>query len=271
MTAIDYSTRYVVAEAVPNRNAKTVAKFIFRLMLRFGAPEEIITDRASVFTGDVLKEYLAIHDTLHLPSSPYHPQTNGLCERVHGTLGAIITKMTEGCPPKWDEFLPAAVFIVNARTHQTTGFSPFSLVYGFQPRLPGDIFPPCIFSTQDPAEVAMLTRTELNRLGQSRALALAKSREQQRAHLASHSQPDRVFQVGDFVKLKNFTKKKFEFRWTGPFIIDRIGENNVYYLMKPNGDLLHHPYNAVHLAPWSQYDSSYRASGGGSNVGAQPN
>jgi hypothetical protein len=27
--------------------------------------------------------------------------------------------------------------------------------------------------------------------------------------------------------------------------------HNAYYLMKPNGDLLSHPYNGTHLAPWN--------------------
>jgi transposase InsO family protein len=260
ITAIDYTTRYVVAEAVPNRNAQTVARFLFRLMLRFGAPEEIITDRASVFMSEVVREYLAIHATQHFPSTPFHPQTNGMVERMHGVLGSLITKMSTGSASKWDEFLPAAVFLLNSRTHTTTGFSPFSLVYGFQPRLPGDVFPPCIYNTHDPNEISLMTATELHRLNQNRALSLQRSREQQEAYVRTHEGRNcQTFEVGEFVRLKNFYKTKFQFRHTGPFIVDRIGANNYYYLVKANGDPLPNPYNGAHLMPWA-------APGGGGTV-----
>jgi hypothetical protein len=175
-----------------------------------------------------------------------------MVERVHGVLGNLITKMSMGSPSKWDEFLPSATFILNARTHNVTGYTPFSLVYGFQPRLPGDIFPPCIFDTRDPDDISLLTSTELNRLGQNRALALQRSREQQDEYLRSREGQEAVtFSVGEYVKLKNFAKTKFQFRHNGPFIVDRIGANNYYYLMRANGDLLPHPYNGAHLLPWS--------------------
>ena len=253
ITAMDYTTRYTVAEAVPDRTAKTAAKFLFRLMLRFGAPEEIITDRANVFTGDLLLEFLAIHDTVGLPSTPYHPNTNGLVERMHRVLGDLITKMSEGSPSRWDEFVPSAVFLLNARSHSVTGFSPFQLVYGFQPRLPGDIFPPCIFDTNNPEDVSLFTLSELNRLGQNRLLSLSRSREQQEEYLRSRQgQTARIFEVGEYVKLKNFTRSKFEYRSIGPYIVDRVGPNNVYYLMDARTGASHsNPINGVHLAPWS--------------------
>jgi hypothetical protein len=251
ITAMDYTTRYFVAEAVPDRTAKTAARFLFNLMLRFGAPEEIISDRGSCFMAQTLQEYLAIHTTQHLPSTPYHPQTNGLVERSHAVLGSILTKMTRGTQEKWDEFVPSAVFIMNARKHTVTGFSPFSLVYGFQPRLPGDVFPPCIYNTRDPNDISLLTNRELTRLGQNRLLSLQRSQEQAQAYIASQPETaSRTFVVGEFVKIKNFTKKKFEFKWKGPFIIDRIGPNNVYYLMNPAGAILKNPVNGIHLAPY---------------------
>jgi hypothetical protein len=48
ITCMDYATRFVVAKPVHRRNSKTVAEFLFyEIFMKFGAPVEIITDRAS--------------------------------------------------------------------------------------------------------------------------------------------------------------------------------------------------------------------------------
>jgi hypothetical protein len=218
-------------------------------MLTFGAPYEIITDRANCFSAEIMAEYLQLQQTNHFPSTPYHPQTNGMVERVNGVLGNILTKLTLGTREKWDEFLPSAVFIINARKHSTTGFSPFFLAYGLHPRLPGDIFPPAVYSKSS-SDVEMQTHRELTRLGQYRALALKQSQNHAAEYAKTNGSKEKTFVVGEYVSLKNFAKMKFQFRRTGPFIVDRIGPHNTYYLMQPNGELLSNPYNGRDLEPW---------------------
>jgi hypothetical protein len=234
IVAVDHATRLLVAEASKDRTARTVALFLFQLMIKYGAPQEIITDRANCFLGDVMKEYLAIQSINHFPTTSYHARTNGMVERVNGVLGSIITKMTLGTREKWEKFVEPAAFILNARKHSTTGFSPFFLTYGLNPRLPGDVFPPCTYSKKNDNDISSATHRELTRLSQYRALT------------SEYVQ----FQIGEFVKLKNFTKKKFEFGWNGPFIIQGIGPHNTYYLKKADGTLLDHPQNGIHLATW---------------------
>ena len=105
ITAICHATKWTVAQAVPDRSTKTVAKFLFQLMLKFGAPTKIITDRASSFLSRALQDYLDLLSIHHYPSTPYHPQTNGAVERMHGVLEPILEKMAGPLVVKWDEFL----------------------------------------------------------------------------------------------------------------------------------------------------------------------
>ena len=156
--------------------------------------------------------------------------------------------MTFGTRERWDEFVQAAVFNLNARKHDVTGFAPFYLVYGFNPRLPGDIFPPCIYSTSE-SDVSLQTTRELTRLGQHRALALKRSQKNAQAY-AKNSGDHRTFKIGEFVKLKNHTKLKLQFKWKGPFIIYGIGPHNTYYLKRADGSELKNPQNGLSLAPW---------------------
>ena len=62
--------------------------------------------------------------------------------------------------------------------------------------------------------------------------------------------PDYYFKPGDWVKKKNFTKKKFEYDWTGPYMIHRIGFPGTYWIMKPDGTLSDSTVNQSDLAPF---------------------
>jgi transposase InsO family protein len=79
LTAIDHSTNWEIAKAVPKAaEIKAVATFIYEeIVMKFACPDEIITDRGSNFLAGTLKEYLQMQEIKHLKSSAYHPRTNG--------------------------------------------------------------------------------------------------------------------------------------------------------------------------------------------------
>ena len=70
--------------------------------------------------------------------APYHPECNGVVERMHGTLGSMLTKAsTLGLD--WVGQLPFALFALRSAPNKDTLFSPFQLVYGHRVRTPLDI------------------------------------------------------------------------------------------------------------------------------------
>ena len=55
LVAVDHCTNWVVAKATTNAEANTVAEFLYReIVLQFGAPTEILSDRGAQFTSEVL-------------------------------------------------------------------------------------------------------------------------------------------------------------------------------------------------------------------------
>ena len=238
-----------------------VVKFLNHdILMNFGCPFEIITDRASSFLSEALQEFESVQRIRHLASTPYHPQTNGMVERMHAMIGHAITTLSEGQPKRWDEFLDQAVFAIRVRTHSVTKFSPFYLLYGVQPRLPGDTGPPresmAPLDELEQREARLeFTARELDELGLDRAAAYHRSvaqaeRIRNRIQVDPDS-PDYYFSIGDMVKMKHHSKEKFEFSWKGPYQVVQLGHPGTYWLMTPRGNWLDSTVNQNNLAPFT--------------------
>lgn len=129
--ATDYLTRYAESRALPSATAADVAKFFVEsIVLRHGAPEVLITDRGAAFVSQLMAEILRLSNTHHRKTTAYHPQTNGLTERLNKTMADMISMYVDVEHRTWDDILPYVTFAYNTATQETTGFSPFRLVHG---------------------------------------------------------------------------------------------------------------------------------------------
>ncbi|UYV69523.1 hypothetical protein LAZ67_6003897 [Cordylochernes scorpioides] len=128
----DYLTRFAVTKALPTGEAKEAAKFLMEyVVLNHGAPREIITDRRRVFQSKLIEELTnQCSLSIHRFTTAYHPQTNGLTERLNKTLANMMAKYVSVEQKDWDAILPCATFAYNTAKQDTTGFTPFKLIHG---------------------------------------------------------------------------------------------------------------------------------------------
>ena len=110
-----------------------------KIVLRHGTPESIITDRGKCFLADITQKVWKKLGINHKTTSGCHPQTNGQVERMNHTLAMMISMYITDEQTNWDEPLPFICFAYNTARQESTGFSPFFLLYGREPNLPVDI------------------------------------------------------------------------------------------------------------------------------------
>uniref|UniRef100_A0AAQ4PFW0 Integrase catalytic domain-containing protein n=1 Tax=Gasterosteus aculeatus aculeatus TaxID=481459 RepID=A0AAQ4PFW0_GASAC len=105
LVLVDYATRY--PEAVPLRNisAKSVAQALFQVISRVGIPKEILTDQGTSFMSRTLRELYGLLGIKSIRTSVYHPQTDGLVERMNKTLKSMIRKFISDLEHNWDHWL----------------------------------------------------------------------------------------------------------------------------------------------------------------------
>lgn len=139
LTVCDYGTRYPEAFPLKTTTSKDVAEALLDHFSRMGIPEEILTDRGSNFTSQLIQELYHMLGIRSIRTSAYHPQTDGMVERFNGTLKTGIRKFIMDHGRDWDKALPYILFAYREAPHSTTGFSPFELMLGRTPKGPLDV------------------------------------------------------------------------------------------------------------------------------------
>ena len=238
LVVCDYATRYPEAFPLKSIDAETVAEKLVELMSRVGVPDEILTDQGSNFTSQLLAGIYGLLHVKGIKTSPYHPQTDGLVERFNGTLKNMLRRCTSKNPRDWDILLPYLLFSYREVPQESTGFSPFELLFGRAVRGPLDILKESWEGKGDYSEDVITYVIEMrSRLEEMSVLAqenLKKSQVKQKTWYDRRAR-DRVFKEGDKVLvLLPSSTHKLSAEWQGPYqVVRRMGAVN--YEIKVGG------------------------------------
>ncbi len=125
LTMIDYFSKWAEAYSLPNHKAETVADCIVkRWIAHHGIPVRIHSDNAPEFRGHVitqLKKMLSMKGTF---TTPYRPQSNGLCERMNQTIENIIKCTVREDRANWDKSLDLVMIAYRATPQTRQGSHP---------------------------------------------------------------------------------------------------------------------------------------------------
>ena len=138
LTAICMSSKWPEAIPLKSTTARAVAAGMMEMFSRTGIPLQLLTDQGSQFVGSLVAHLCRDLHIDKVKTAPYHPECNGVVERMHGTLGAMLTKASV-LGMDWVGQLPFALFALRSSPNRDTQFSPFQLVYGHRVRTPLDI------------------------------------------------------------------------------------------------------------------------------------
>ncbi|CAF4882560.1 unnamed protein product, partial [Rotaria magnacalcarata] len=114
LVLIDLFSKFVVTKPVPDNTSTTAARFLlYDVFMIYGVPLEIITDNA-----------------------------NGQCERRNATLVPNLIAPSNHSRSNWDEKLLPTTYNYNTTRHDSTGYTPFELMFARSPRFMFDFISP---------------------------------------------------------------------------------------------------------------------------------
>lgn len=86
VVAVDPFSKFVLLKPLADKRAETVAAFLRNTIIStFGPPAILATDNGNEFK-QVVDEVASMFETLHIRSSPYHSEANGIAERYIQTI-----------------------------------------------------------------------------------------------------------------------------------------------------------------------------------------
>jgi hypothetical protein len=137
LVCTDSVTKWVEEKSLFKATEKSVVEFIYEdIFTYFSVPHEIVTDQGTQFTLNMMKEIIEKYGIKHRKSSPYHPQANGKVESTKKIMEAILTKTIQLHHRDWADRLPEALWVYQTTWRNTTGHTPYELVYMKQVILP---------------------------------------------------------------------------------------------------------------------------------------
>ena len=141
LVIVDHFTKWTEAVAIPDQEAKTVAKaFVDTFVSRFGAPLQVYTDQGSNFESCLFKEMCDLFGIEKTRTTSLRPQANGLVERFNRTLTSMLSMYTQENQAVWDKYLQQVLMAYRSSTHKSTNVSPNKMVFGREVVLPVEAY-----------------------------------------------------------------------------------------------------------------------------------
>ena len=239
----DHLTRFSQAYVTVNQQAATAARvFVREFVNNYGWPTKILTDQGQTFNGKLFTALCKEAKILKLRTSPYHPQTNGQPERFNSMLMTMLGTLPEDKKINWQDWVSTLCHAYNCTVTKVTGYSPYFLMFGHQPRIPVDKVIDVTFPKTNRSTMKQYVQTLQRRL--EWAFKIAKEHiDKEVGHRKLYY--DRKVHCMDIipgdivlVRQKVFgTQHKIEDRWELPVykVLEQCGDSLLYKVQKIGG------------------------------------
>jgi hypothetical protein len=150
LVLVDYFSKWAEAWSLPNHTAQTVADCVVtEFVCRFGTMLQLHTDQGREFESELFSSMCELLGVEKTRTTPYHPNSDGLSERVNQTLGVMLRAVCQE-DREWDEKIPFLMAAYRASWHETIRSSPNKMMLGRNVYMPVDITAGVVSNMREP-------------------------------------------------------------------------------------------------------------------------
>ena len=273
VTAVDYLSKYCEMRPLREKSAKEVAKFIYEdLICRSGCSEYHITDQGREFVNSTNRHLLELCGMKQRITSSYHPQANGLSERMNRSSQESLAKSLTD-EKDWVEMIPTIALPHRSSMNASTRVSPLEMILGHKPMVPVNIhmkYPTDEELGRDLTRIEVeeiehecleyniqqMKRVKEAAIGRAKVnIANAQTRYKRNYDKRFANKED--FKVGDRVLLENQINKnrkgsKRAERFSGPYEIIEISDVGNCTLRHEEGEIKKRKHPLAHLKLYNE-------------------
>ena len=245
ITALDVFSRYLFAYPVTDASAISTAKVLIDIMTRHTyLPTTLITDKGTAFTSRVVEEVTKILGITLKCATTKHPQTISKLERTHASLKGNLKMASGEYRCQWHKYLPLAVLNYNTTYHSSLGCEPSIMFHGRVPynildhRLGLNPNPKVIPTTDFAEELQSRTQILIDKTKKNFMQSYLKYKDyyDRKARAAPLEQGDSCFILKPLADHPGSKIPFREFRWIGPYVIEKVLPNANYIVRKLNSN-----------------------------------
>ena len=165
MIIVDCFGKYLVSIPLPDKETTTSARAILdHWFWTFGIPERVLSDRGKEFRSKLWDAMCELLDVERVNTTPWHPEGDGQSEKSVQQIKKMIRAHVDEDQENWDVGIAQLCHSYNTSVHETTGFTPFYIMFGRESVIPLDLMFPNRIDLARPArtETKTITRAELD-------------------------------------------------------------------------------------------------------------
>ncbi|XP_071695193.1 uncharacterized protein [Rutidosis leptorrhynchoides] len=143
VVAIDYFTKWVEAKALVTITSRRIRNFFWEdIVCSYGIPNEIFSENRTQFEGEPFRSWCQDLNSKQSFTSVAHPQANGQCKVTNWDIVKGIKERLGLYGKEWVDDLPSVLWAHQTIHKNSTGETPFILVYGTEAIIPAEILVP---------------------------------------------------------------------------------------------------------------------------------
>ena len=244
VTAMDVFSRFLVAYPTSNEDAKTIAKVLINIMTKHAfLPTTLISEKGTAFMSHVNKEVASVLGITLKHATTKHAQAIGLPERSPASIKQALKIKTGERRSLWHKYINIAVLSYNNSYHTSIGCEPSRVFHGRIPYNVLDIkmgirpqqqsIPTSQIAQEFLEQTEMVHQDERKNIMQ--AYIKYKAYYDKKANASKPKEADYVYIKQPKADHQGSKIPFTEFRWIGPYIIEKVFPNINYYLVRKIG------------------------------------
>lgn len=107
LVIVDQLSRFTQLVSLKDKQAMAVTNaLIDDFITIFGPSQSFMCDNSPEFANSLLRAVCNLLETKINFTTPYHPESNGMCERTNKVVKDTLYALTEKNPRRWDTMIP---------------------------------------------------------------------------------------------------------------------------------------------------------------------
>ena len=121
----DFLTKWPMVFPAPDQKTARIARLLAEeIVPLFGVPDALLSDRGTNLLSHLMQDVCKLLGVTKLNTTAYHPQCDGMVERLNRTLKSMLRKTCAKFGQQWDRFLPGVLWAYRNTPHESTKEKP---------------------------------------------------------------------------------------------------------------------------------------------------